>query len=229
MIDIRKELFLLKDDKYKEFQSKLLPKIDNFIGVRVPLVRKLLKKLSEVEKLEYVNDYKCEYLEEYLLKGLIISTLNDINKVIKYIDEFVPFIDNWEVCDTFVSSLKIINENKDLFYKYIEKNLNSNKEFEKRFGLVVLLNYYVEDNYIDDIINILKSIKCNYYYDKMAEAWLIQVCYVKYSDKILSVLHFFDEDVYNISKRKILDSNKVSEKSKDFLRKKPCSISKISI
>lgn len=223
MINVRKELFSLKDDKYKDFQGKLLPNIDNFIGVRVPLVRNLLKKMSDTEKLEYINNYECKYLEEYLLKGLIISNLKDVNKVIKYMDEFVPLIDNWEVCDTFIISLKIVSKNKELFYNNIKKYLNSDKEFEKRFAFVILLNYYVEDNYIDDIIKILSNVKCNYYYDKMAEAWLIQVCYVKYKDKILNMLNKLDNDVYNMSIRKILDSKKVSLENKKFLIKKPCS------
>lgn len=223
MIDIRKELFSLRDDKYKEFQGKLLLNVDNFIGVRVPLVRNLLRRMSEPEKIEYIDNYKCEYLEEYLLKGLIISSLRDFNEVIKYLDYFIPLIDNWEVCDTFVLSLKIINKNKDTFYSYIKKYLQSNKEFEKRFTLVVLLNYYVEDKYIDDIVDIILNVKCNYYYDKMAKAWLIQVCYIKYRDKILNVINQIDNDIYVIAKRKILDSKKISRQDKDFLLKRNCS------
>lgn len=222
MINIRKELFSLRDDKYKEFQGKLLPNVDNFIGVRVPLVRNLLRKMSEPEKIEYIDNYKCEYLEEYLLKGLIISSLRDINEVIKYLDDFVPLIDNWEVCDIVVLSLKIINKNKDTFYSYIKKYLKSNKEFEKRFVLVILLNYYVEDKYIDDIVNIILNVKCDFYYDKMAKAWLIQVCYVKFKDKILNILNLFEKDVYNMFRRKALDSNKISKEDKDLI-KKPCS------
>ncbi len=220
MIDVRKELFLLKDDKYKEFQGKLLPNINNLIGVKVPLVRDLLKKMSNEDQLQYINNYNCVYLEEKLLKSLIIANLKDVNDVIKYIDKFIPSIDNWEVCDIFISSLKIIKNNKDLFYDYIIKYLKSNKEYEKRFVFVVLLNYYVSDQYIDNIINILRSVKCNYYYDKMAEAWLIQVCYIKYKDKILDILNSIDVDVYNMSKRKILDSNKISKNDKKLFNKK---------
>ncbi|MBP3635763.1 MAG: DNA alkylation repair protein [Bacilli bacterium] len=220
MIDIRKELFSLKDEKYKEFQEKLLPGINNFIGVRMPDVRKVSKKIPAEYQIDYIKNYNCKYLEEYLIKGLFISNIKDINIILKFIEGFIKEIDNWEVCDLFVSSLKIINKNKALFFKFITQYFYSDKEFEKRFALVILLNYYICDDYIDRIFNILENIRCKYYYDKMAQAWLISNLYIQYKDRTLYYLNSYklEKDVYNMSIRKIMDSNKVSKNDKELLR-----------
>ncbi len=221
MINIRNELFLLKDDKYKNFQGKLLPGINNFIGVRVPVVRKLSTSISYEEKINYIENYNCEFLEEYLLKGLFISDICDINLVIKYTKQFIKQIDNWEVCDIFASSLKIVKENKKIFLDFINNYFNSNKEYEKRFVFVILLNYYINDEYVDKIFEIICKVKCSYYYDKMALAWLISYLYINYKNK---TLYFFkhcniDSDIYNMSIKKIIESNKVCKSDKYILNK----------
>ena len=220
MINIRNELFLLKDDKYKNFQGKLLPGINNFIGVRVPVVRKLSTSISYEEKINYIENYNCEFLEEYLLKGLFISNIDDINLVIKYTKKFIKQIDNWEVCDIFATSLKIVNRNKKVFFNFISNYLYSKKEYEKRFVLVILLNYYICDEYIDKIFDIVCKVKCLHYYDKTALAWLISYLYIKYKNKTLSLLTNcnLDYDIYNMSIKKIIESNKVSIEDKKMLK-----------
>ncbi len=222
MINYKNELQLLSDEKYRIFQSKLVPNVNNIMGVKIPKLRSFINKLSKNEKLDYINNYDCKYHEEILLKGLIICSIkDDIEKILSYTREYISLIDSWDTCDIFVSSFHITKLNKKEVYKFINKYIYSDKEFEKRFAIVMLLNYFVCDDYIDDIFNIIKYIKCNYYYDKMALAWLISILYINYKDRTLKYLNNCNLDIFTFNKsiQKIIESNRVSRKDKEFLKK----------
>ena len=138
---IKEELKNLSDEKYKLFSKKLNPNIDNILGVRLPILRKIAKKIAK-------NDYKAfflenddEFMELTMLEGMVIGNL-PYEKQIKYIEKFVPKINNWAICDTFCTGLKFFKTKKHK--ETIEKYLNSKKEFELRFAFVILLNYFIE-------------------------------------------------------------------------------------
>lgn len=218
------EMKNMADEKYRVFHSGLCPGTFNILGVRIPKLREYAKKLSKENWRENYNLLTDEYYEEIMLQGMMIGLADiDIEERLEYLEKFIPKIDNWAVCDVTCVGLKFINKNKDIVWKFIQKYLKSTKEFELRFAIVVLLDYYIDDEYIDDVINILDKTNCTTYYVKMAVAWTISVIYVKYPDKCLKYLKSsninLDDSTYNQSIQKIIESNRVSKKDKENLRK----------
>ena len=183
--DFLEYLFSIKDEKYAIFHFKLL-KNDKIkvIGIRIPVLKKLAKMISKTDYLEFIKLNKHEYYEEILLHGLIITYLKlDFNSIMNLFNEYINYIDNWATCDTVISNLKIFKNNLDAGFIYIEKYLNDKNPWINRVGIVLLLCYYINDNYIDKVLNICNKIKTDEYYVKMANAWLISMCLVKYYDK----------------------------------------------
>lgn len=208
---IKNELYKYQDLKYQEFVSKLLLNVNNIIGVRIPILRKLSKKY----KLEDLTD---DTFEEIMLQGFIIGNDKDINKVLNNLKIFIPKINNWSVCDSVVSSLKITKKNQEIMFNFIIKYVNGS-EFEKRFLLVMLLNYYLDDNYINKVIDIILNIKITDYYDMMALSWLISKMYINYKDEVIEILQNknISNEVVNKSISKINDSYQIKKEDKSIL------------
>lgn len=214
---IRKKLFELSDQNYQKFHSKLCPNTDNIIGVRLPLLRALAKEIAKEDWREYLKTANDDYYEEIMLQGLVIGYAKaDISEIIGYIEDFIPKINNWAVCDSFCNSLKITKKNMDIVWDLINKYLNSKNEFEIRFGVVMLMSFYINENYIDQILLLLDRIKHQGYYVKMAVAWAISVCYVKFPEKTLKYLNnnSLDDFTYNKSLQKIIESYRVDNDTK---------------
>ena len=218
---IREKIFSLADEKYKEFHSGLCPNTNNIVGVRVPILRNYAKELVKEGFEKNYNKIQTEYYEEIMLKGMMIGLEKmDIDTKLTYIKEFIPYIDNWAVCDIFVAGLKI--KEKEKFYNFIQKYLENNKtEFEIRFGLVSLLDYFIDKEHIQQIFKITDKIKRDEYYIEMAIAWLISICYIKFPKETEEYLNNnkLSDFAYNKSIQKIIESTRVDEQVKNKLRK----------
>ena len=220
--EVRKKILELADPKYKEFHSGLCPGTNNIIGVRIPVLRKYAKELAKDDFRSYLSSIADDYYEEIMIKGMIIGLAKmETEERLNYISEFVPKIDNWAICDTFCAGLKFTNKNKDVVWEFIKKYQNSRKEFELRFLIVMLLDYYITDEYIDEVIKILDKTKHDGYYVKMAIAWTISVLYVKYPKITMEYLknNTLDDFTYNKALQKIIESYRVSEEDKNIMRK----------
>lgn len=221
-MNIEKSLYSFQDKKYQEFQKGLCPGVVNIIGVRIPELRKLAKELlknySSKELLENIND---NYYEELMLQGMVIGgAKEDINTILKYVKEFVPKIDNWAVCDTFCTSLKITKKYKKEMWKFIQEYLKSDKEFELRFAIVMILGYFIDEEYLEKDFKIFNNIKSDKYYVKMALAWAISICVIKYYDRTVKYLEkeaILDDFTYNKAIQKARESYRLSKEQKDFL------------
>lgn len=221
MKTIREQLFELADEKYRQFQSGLCPNIDSIIGVRLPTLRKLAEEIAKGDWQDYLRNSDDQYYEEVMLKGMVIGYIKtDMDEILKYITEFIPKIDNWAVCDSFCSGLKYTKNHKNRVWDFLQPYLFSDEEFHIRFGVVMLLNYYIEDRYIDKILDICNQIKHDGYYVKMAVAWAISVCYVKYDIKTMYFLekNNLDDFTYNKAIQKIIESLQVDKKTKEMLK-----------
>lgn len=217
-------LFTLQDINYKKFYSRLCPGINNIIGVRVPILRKYAKQLLREYNMEFlIHNIGNDYYEEIMLQGMIIGLYNDSNIeiILKYIKSFVPKIDNWAICDVFCSGLKITNKNKVMMWDFLQQYIVSDKEFEIRFAIVMILDYYIEEKYLQKVFDILDNIKHNGYYVKMAIAWAVSICIVKYYDNTLRYLQNckLDNFTYNKSIQKAIESYRISDEQKNILRK----------
>ncbi|NLD19831.1 MAG: DNA alkylation repair protein [Clostridiales bacterium] len=219
-------IFGLQDTKYKKFHEGLVPGKDNIIGVRLPVLRglakELLKENSGTSKglLEVIGD---EYYEEVMLQGMIIGFQQkiDIENLYEQISNFVPKIDNWAICDSFCSSLKQIKKHKEGTYEYIQRYLKSDKEFEIRFGLVMLLEYYLDEEHLFDIFRISQGIDHEGYYVRMANAWLISICLVKYYDETKAFMEDcrLDDFTYNKALQKARESLRINSGEKEELNR----------
>ena len=189
MEDIRKKLYELQDLKYKEFHSSLCPNVDNIIGVRIPYLRNMAKEIAKNDYKEFLENVKDEYYEELVLHGLVIGYAKiTIEETIEYLKEFIPKIDSWAVCDTTCSNLKIAKKYQKEMWDFLENYIKSNKEFEIRFAVVMYLNYYLTEEYIDKVLERIDKITSKDYYAQMAIAWMLSFAYIRQKDKTLEYI-----------------------------------------
>ena len=207
-VDIRQNLFANQDEKYKAFSSKLVTSKYEMIGVRLPVLRQMAKSIEDE------NQIGTQYFEEIMLRGFVVAKFKSYAKV----ENHLQYIDSWSTCDSFVSSLKFIKKDKDGFIKHFEYLMHSENEYEKRFFLVCLLNYYVDDVYIDYVLDVVKHIVKDSYTVKMACGWCLQKCYIDHSAKVLEILKFLDKDTLNMTISKICDSLKIEQNAKNIAK-----------
>lgn len=227
--EIKKRLINLADKQYKEFHKNLCPTMKKeMIGIRIPILRKYAKELLKShETEELLNIIGNEYYEEIMLQGMIIglSKQKDIKKVQKQIEKFVPKIDNWAVCDTFCAGLKITQKHKQEMWDFLQPYLKSTKEFYTRFGVVMLLDYYIEREYIQKIFdifdNIYKQNRQEQYYIQMAVAWAIAECLIDFYDETKQYLKIAKIDVFTYNKaiQKARESFRITKEQKEELKK----------
>ena len=213
------KLFELQDIKYKEFHSKNICD-DNLIGVRVPELKKLAKLISHSNYENFFKQNKHFYYEENVVHGLVLGYLKiEFGDLKQYIDDFLQYINNWAVCDITVSNLKIFIKNKKAGFKEIKKYINDSNPWTNRFGYVLLLSYFVDDEHIEKIFSLINNYKDDYYV-KMAIAWLLSVCYIKQKEKTISYLKNYNLDDWTFNKtiQKIIESNRISKEEKNILK-----------
>lgn len=220
--EIKKELLALVDPKYKEFHSGLCPGTDNIIGVRVPVLRNYAKeKIKKYEIEELLKQIDNQYYEEIMLQGMLIGLAKeDFPTWKKQIEEFVPKIDNWAICDVFCAGLKRTKKYKEEMWKFIQKYLESEQEFEIRFGVVMILDYYIQEEYLEEIFKTFNTITNQAYYVQMAIAWAISIGLVKFYDKTMQYLETakLDKFTYNKALQKAIESYRITDKQKEILR-----------
>ena len=144
----------------------------------------------------------------------------ELEERLEYITKFVPKIDNWAVCDVSCAGFKFAKKYQSEVWKFLKPYLESNKEFEIRFGVVMLLDFYITEEYIDKVLEILNKIQYEGYYVKMAVAWAISVCYIKFPKETFKLLqeNSLDDFTYNKALQKIIESYRVSEEEKKTIR-----------
>ena len=186
---IKEQLTSLAEPDYQAFTSKLLPGISNILGVRLPNIRKIAKQLAKDDWKTYLSGAVDDSMEEIMLQGMTIGYVNaPLEDLLPFITAFVPKINNWSVCDSFCSSLKITKKYKHEMYDFLLPYLNSPNEYDIRFAVVMLLDYYIEESYLPRVLSHLDSIHHPAYYVKMAVAWAISMCYIKFPEETMPYL-----------------------------------------
>lgn len=219
--EIRQKLFTLQDKNYQQFQSKLCPGIDNIIGVPVPKIKNLVKKILKENYHVYLQEVTNQYYEETMIEGLIIAMSKmPIDDKLHCLESFIPKINNWAICDTVCANFKIDKQDLNKLWNFLMLYKNCNKEFELRFMLVMIINYFLIDDYQEKVLSIIDSIQVDYYYTNMAIAWLISILFIKnrkITMKYLKNNHLLDF-TYQKSLQKILESNQVLKEDKEIIR-----------
>ncbi len=217
---VRKKLLGMGENKYMEFSSALVPGAGNMIGIRLPRLREYAKELA---KSGNIPDIQSEdlYFEETMLKGMIIGYLKipTVQRT-ELMRKFVPLINNWSVCDSFICTLKFPKKDLPAVWDFISGYFNSDKEFEQRFAAVMILRFFVNDEYIQRSLEALKLIDTQEYYSSMGVAWSAAECYIKYPAETLPCFtdRCFDVPTHNRAISKICDSYRTEKTVKEYLK-----------
>lgn len=220
-MEIQKELFSLQDKEYMKFLSKLTPNVseDTIIGVRIPEIRKLAKKLVKNNEYEdFLKELPHKYYDENLLHGAIISENKDFENCIELLNSFLPFVDNWAVCDTI--SPKIFKKNKKELIEKIKEWSQSDKTYTCRFGVEMLMTHFLDEDFKKEYLEIVANIYSEEYYVKMVVAWFFATALAKQWDYAVIYLenNRLDVWVHNKTIQKARESLRILEDKKGYLK-----------
>lgn len=217
------------DPSYKEFNDKITnaPGMPS-LGVRVPklreIARKAAKDFEQDGKTGWMREMKDgrypEVLEEHMLYGMAIGYYKAGEEERKILlDSWVPGILSWADCDSGVSTFKFMNKNPEYWFSYIKRWTKSDREMEVRFAVVAMIDFFLKEEYIDQVLEIYKKIHLDAYYVKMGIAWALSVCYIKYPEKTLPLFQGADLErwTHNKAIQKCRESYRVSKEEKAML------------
>lgn len=221
METIRKKLFKEANKDYKKFSEMIMPDADNILGVKIPVLHKFAKEIYRTEDWQKFLKKTPEFWEEIMLQAFVIGEIKDKpEEILKYVKTFIPKLNGWGVCDCFCSSLKFTKKNKKLVWQFIQPYFNSKKEYEKRFAYVMLLTYFIDNEYIDKCLEHIDNFCDERYYARMGTAWALSICYIKFPPKTLNYLKKsnLDKWTFNKSIQKICESLRIDKTTKTFLK-----------
>ncbi len=224
MDKILKDIQSYKDKKYAKFSSVIVPGKADF-SLRVPQAKIIAKKYAQtVEGKIFLHALPHASTDEYVVHGLMIGYVKDVNAVMTLLEQFLPNVDNWATCDITCSNLKIVKKYPKLFEKCVKNWLKSDNLFTKRFAIVILLTYFLDD-YFDISHFDLVNFYCDDYYVKMAQSWYFSVALVKKYDLVIKLFEnkqIKNKWVHNKSIQKACESLRISADKKQYLKKLRC-------
>lgn len=220
-MDIEKLLLSLADEKYREFHKKLIPAVngDKIIGIRTPVLRKAARDIKDSpEASAFIDTLPHCYYEENNLHAFLIEFINDYDKAVSETEKFLPYIDNWATCDSFLP--KIFKKNKDKLIIKIKEWIKSDKTYTTRYAIGLLMSLYLEDEFKTEYADIVANVSSEEYYVIMMQAWYFATALAKQYDKILP---YFTEkklsrDVNNKAIQKAVESRRIADDTKAFLK-----------
>lgn len=216
--------------EYRNFQNSLMPKNKRILGINLPILSKIANEVLKGNWRSFVELCSNTYYEETTVKGLIIGMCNvSLLEYTHRIDTFSEQIRNWVTCDHFCIGLKSIDHYPFDIWDYLDSLLEKRNPWQVRLGIVIMLNYYLNDDYINKIFIKIAQIQCDNYYVKTAIAWLLSSAYIKYPNLTQDYLANckLDNRTYKISIEKILALRQISNEQKLMLEtlKKPKRVS----
>lgn len=197
-----------------------MPTIDEktFIGVRLPVLKKYGKELDEKSREEFLNSLPHQYHEENVLHALMLSSIKNYDEYIKKVDEFLPYVNSWSVCDALCN--KYLNKYKDQLIVEVYKRLKSDEIYRVRYAVKCLMNYYLSEDFKDEHIEKVLEVKLDDYYVRMMIAWYLATGLAKNYSQFISVIESkrFDKFTHNKAIQKAVESFRVSDDHKAYLR-----------
>lgn len=222
-MNLTEKLFQMQDPVYREFSAKLAPNIDRnrIIGVRVPQIRKLAKDaIRQGSATDFIARLPHWYQEENQLHTAIICDMKlSFDEVIGYIEEFLPYVDNWAVCDTFLP--KALKKKPEELFDIVKKWLVSEHTYTVRYGIIVLNSLYLDENFTPEVLEAAAAIKSAEYYINMAIAWLFSTACAKQYESALPYFEnrLLSRQVHNKAIQKARESLRVDAAHKEELKK----------
>lgn len=218
--NIRERLFQQQDLKYRDFTAKLIPNIDKetIIGVRTPAIKQLARQLAANEAARFMQTLPHKYYEENNLHGQLIANMKDFEAVIAELDRFLPFVDNWATCDLI--SPKIFRKNMAALLPHIDKWLADDRVYTIRFGIEMLMSFYLDEEFKTDYLAKVVGIRSEEYYINMMVAWYFATALAKQYEAVIPYLeqHRLGEWTHKKAIQKAIESRRISDDKKAYLR-----------
>lgn len=219
---IQNRLFELQDKEYADFQYKLTPGIPRelFIGVRVPEVRKLAKNyVKQEESSEFIRALPHHYYDENVLHGLLISEIKDYKECVAAVDAFLPYVDNWAVCD--IMSPRVFKKHKEELLIKIREWIASDHIYTCRFGIEMLMSHFLDDDFKAEYLELPANVHSDEYYVNMMIAWYFATALAKQWDRTIPYIEDQKLDiwVHNKTIQKARESYRITDEQKEYLKK----------
>lgn len=219
--DIRDKLFELADRKYKEFHEKLIPNVnpDFVIGVRTPVLRKLAKEINADADIHlFLEELPHAYYEENNLHAFIIEYIKDFDECILAVEEFLPYVDNWATCD--MMSPKVFKKHLPELFVKINEWIASDKVYTVRFGIGMLMKYFLDERFLPEYNEIPASVDSDEYYVKMMIAWYYATALAKQYDATIPYIENkrLSIWIHNKAISKAVESRRITEEQKAYLK-----------
>ena len=218
---VQQDLFTMQDLKYRDFHAKLMPTVEkeSVIGVRVPVLRTYAKKFGKTEEAkQFLEILPHQYYEENNLHGLLIEQMKDYELCIEELERFLPHIDNWATCDLL--AVRTVKNHLNSYIKKIDRWLESEYIYTIRFGINMLMRYYLEEEFKLEYPGKVAAIRSEEYYVNMARAWYFATALAKKYDQVLPFLEEQKMDVWTHNKtiQKAIESYRITPEQKEYLR-----------
>ena len=219
--EIREKLFELQDEKYRDFQAKLIPGYDaeTMIGVRTPELKKLAKELFKDAHIEsFLSDLPHKYFDENQLHAFIISEYKDFEKCLEKVNQFLPYVDNWATCDQL--SPKVFRKYPAELLDQIKKWMASDETYTKRFGIGMLMQYFLDEKFKPEYPEMVAKERSEEYYVNMMIAWYFATALAKQYDAVLPFIeeHRLDKWTNNKAIQKAVESYRITDEQKAYLK-----------
>lgn len=221
MKDLQSLLFTIQDLKYKNFTEKLIPDItkESIIGVRVPELRKLAKEILKTDNIsDFLLELPHKYFEENNIHAFILQSINDFDIAIYELEKFLPYLNNWATCDSFVP--KAFIKNTDILFPYVEKWIKSSHVYTIRYAVCLLMKLYLDYNFDVYHLKIVSDIKSDEYYVNMVRAWYFATALAKQYNYAICYIENNKLDLWTHNKtiQKALESCRIDDETKKYLR-----------
>lgn len=216
--EIRKKLVSMAEDEYRDFSSKLMPTVEKsrVLGVRVPLIRKYAKELSDCGG--FMRDLPHKYFEEDNLHAFLIEREKDFDRCIALLNEFLPYVDNWATCDSMKP--KVLRKEPEKLSSHIERWIASGETYTVRFGINLLMSFYLDENFDGRYPALVAGVKSEEYYVNMMRAWYFATALAKQWEEALPYIEgrMLDPWTHNKAVQKSIESYRITDAQKEYLR-----------
>lgn len=202
--------------KNPAFSAKIVPTKLPILGWYIPDLRFIAKSVNIDKIEEIVDNMPINYYEESILLALLLGRIKDSTKLVDRVEKFIKTIDNWSTCDLLCSELKIVKKNREIFWDKILEWLDCGEEFVERVAIVLMMKYYLDNDYIDSTLAQIKQKNSPHYYVNMALGWLLAEACVNNGKKVLDYIRIAQNntDVYDMTANKVRDSYRVDREIK---------------